>query len=138
MKDYFNLSLEAGDIGKISNLGLAHMGDAVYELLVRAWLCDSGKVTNRGLHAAAIRYVSAPAQARAAETVQGELTDEELAVYKRGRNTRVNSVPQKADVEQYHAATGLETLFGWLYLKGDSQRANFLFCRIMEVCANAS
>lgn len=138
MKDYFNLSLETEDIGKISSLGLAHMGDAVYELLVRSWLCESGKVTNRGLHAAAIRYVSAPAQARAAEAVIGELTDEELAVFKRGRNTKVNSVPQKADVNEYHAATGLETLFGWLFLSGDMQRANSLFCKIMEVCSNAS
>ena len=62
-----------------------------------------------------------------------ELTDEERAVYKRGRNAKVNSVPQHADVAQYHAATGLETLFGWLYLLGRTQRLRELFSKITEV-----
>ena len=61
------------------------------------------------------------------------LTDEERAVYKRGRNAKVNSVPQHADVAQYHAATGLETLFGWLYLLGRTQRLRELFSKITEV-----
>lgn len=138
MTNHFSPRLCSEELNKISSLGLAHIGDAVYELLVRSMLCSSGRITNRGLHAATIKYVSAPAQAKAAELILGELTDEELSVYRRGRNTRVNSVPQKANKSQYHAATGLETLFGWLYLKGDTERANFLFCRITEVSADAT
>ena len=84
-------------------------------------------------HRETVRRVNAPAQARAAETIQPALTDEERAVYKRGRNAKVNSVPQHADVAQYHAATGLETLFGWLYLLGRTQRLRELFSKITEV-----
>ena len=85
------------------------------------------------LHRETVRRVNAPAQARAAEAIQSALTDEERAVYKRGRNAKVNSVPQHADVAQYHAATGLETLFGWLYLLGRTQRLRELFGKITEV-----
>lgn len=119
-------------VNKISVLGLAHMGDAVYELLVRSWLCKNGRVTSRGLHKEAVSYVRAPAQALAAERVLPLLTEEELSVYKRGRNTKVNSVPQNADAAQYHSATGLEALFGWLWLLGRTDRIAQLFKVIME------
>ena len=129
--DYFSLNMDEQSIGSISNLGLAHMGDCVYEIMVRSWLCCHGKVTSRGLHKETVRYVSAPAQAKAVEKIGDMLTEEEAAVYRRGRNTRVNSVPQNADKAQYHAATGLEALFGWLYLKGRRERLNELFAVIM-------
>ena len=127
MTDYFKMEMPAGDIRGISNLGLAHLGDAVYELLVRAWLCERGKATAKGLHRAAIKYVSAPAQAAAAQRILPHLTEDEGAVYRRGRNTRINSVPQNASLEEYHAATALEALFGYLYLKGETARINELF-----------
>ena len=85
------------------------------------------------LHRETVRRVNAPAQARAAEAILPLLTEAEHAVYKRGRNAKVNSVPQHADVAQYHAATGLETLFGWLYLLGRTQRLRELFAVITEV-----
>ncbi len=132
MADYFNLSFEKEDIGKISNLGLAHLGDAVYELMVRSWLCIQGKCTSRGLHSAAITYVSAPAQAKAVRKLLDKFTEEERDVYRRGRNTHVNSVPHSASLEEYHAATGLEALFGYLYLKGRTDRLNELFNEIMS------
>lgn len=132
MTDYFNMNMGDDGIRAISNLGLAHLGDAVYELMVRAWLCGRGKATSKGLHAAAVGYVAAPAQAGAAAKIEEMFTEEELAVFKRGRNTRVNSVPARATLEQYHAATGLEALFGYLYLKGRTERLNELFERIME------
>ncbi len=116
----------------LSNLALAHMGDAVYELLVRAWLCEHGRMTSRGLHREAVRYVSAPAQARAAEVILPLLSEEETQVFRRGRNAKVNSVPQHADAAEYHAATGLESLFGWLYLAGAQERIGELFDKIME------
>jgi len=131
MTDYFHMEMAAGDIGAISNLGLAHLGDAVYELLVRAWLCAQGKATAKGLHRAAVAHVSAPAQARAAAKLLPHLSEAEQAVYRRGRNTRVGTVPQSASLEEYHAATGLEALFGHLYLRGETDRINALFTLIM-------
>lgn len=116
----------------ISNLGLAHMGDAVYEMLVRTWLCTHGRVTSKGLHKETVGYVAAPAQAKAMEKILPLLAEAEAAVYKRGRNTRVHSVPQHANLSEYHAATGLEALFGWLYLRGEIDRVEQLFQVIME------
>ncbi len=132
MTDYFDLDFEAEEIRKISNLGLAHLGDAVYELMVRSWLCIQGKCTSRGLHAAAIKWVSAPAQAEAVKSILPVLTEEEADVYRRGRNAHVNSVPHSATLEEYHAATGLESLFGYLYLRGRRDRLNELFAILME------
>lgn len=130
--DYFKPVLTKEEINGISLLGLAHLGDGVFEVLVRSWLCCHGKVTSRGLHKGTVSYVAAPAQARAAEKIMPYLTDEELAIYKRGRNARVNSVPKNADKAQYHASTGFEALFGWLYLKAETERMNELFAIIMQ------
>ena len=132
MTDYFTEALSEEAVGAISSLGLAHIGDAVYELLIRTWLCRSGRATAKGLHNAAVTYVSAPAQAAAAEALLPHLSEHELAVYRRGRNTRVNSVPRGASHKQYHAATGLETLVGYLYLRGEKTRINELFALIVE------
>lgn len=131
MIDYFNLNFEDEEIRKISNLGLAHLGDAVYELMVRSWLCIHGKSTSRGLHAAAITWVSAQAQAKAIKKLEPILSQEESDVFRRGRNAHVNSIPHSATLEEYHAATGLETLFGYLYLKRRIERLNELFNAIM-------
>ena len=111
---------------------LAHIGDGVYELMVRSYLICEGKTTASNLHKSTVGYVSAPAQAKFIERVMDMLTEEELAVYKRGRNTRVNSVPKNANRAQYHAATGLESLFGWLYLRGEHARLGELFAKMME------
>jgi len=132
MTDYLNLKLDKESIGAVSNLGLAHIGDGVYELMVRSYLICEGKTTASNLHKSTVSYVSAPAQAKFIERVMDMLTEEELAVYKRGRNTRVNSVPKNANRAQYHAATGLESLFGWLYLKGEHARLGELFAKMME------
>ena len=131
MTDYLNVCLTEREIGAVSNLGLAHIGDSVYELLVRSWLVTAGTQTNKRLHAATVEYVSAAAQARAMETLLPHLTEAEQAVYRRGRNTHVHSIPKNADVGAYHAATGLECLFGWLYLNGARQRINELFALII-------
>lgn len=129
--DYFHLS--AGqEINQISSLGLAHLGDAVYELMVRSWLCLHGKATNKGLHKAAITYVSAPAQAQMTEKILPILTQVEQDVFRRGRNSHTAAVPKGASVGQYHTATALEALFGWLYLRGETQRLNELFSLMME------
>ena len=121
------------DVGAFSTLALAHIGDGVYELLMRTALAQSGVTAAAHLHRETVRRVNAPAQAAAITQIQQELTEQELAVFKRGRNAKVNGIPQKAEVSEYHAATGLEALFGWLWLRGDTQRLVELFNRIAEV-----
>lgn len=120
------------EIDKLSTLALAHVGDGVYELLVRTMLCkpDVGRVND--LHKKTVALVKAPAQAAAMERIMPMLTEKELAVYKRGRNTKTHAAPGKASVGEYHSATGLETLFGYLYLRGEYDRIRALFERIME------
>ena len=120
------------ELNQISMLGLAHVGDGVYELLTRSLLCQQGHTGVQELHRLTVARVRADAQARAAEKLLPLLTEEELALYKRGRNAHVHGVPQGASVGEYHAATGLEALFGWLYLLGRQERLNTLFLAAME------
>lgn len=130
--NYFEPHLTPDELRAISAIGLAHMGDAVYETLVRTWLCVHGKATGKELHRATIALVCAQKQAELAQRVLPHLTEEELAVYKRGRNANVHAMPRSATPAQYHAATGLECLMGWLYLRGDKERAEQLFRAMME------
>lgn len=125
--DYFSPDIQTQDINNISMLGLAHVGDAVYELLTRTMLCARGHSSVSELHRLTVARVNAPAQAKAAAKLLPVLSEEELSVYRRGRNTKVNSVPHNADIGQYHAATGIEALFGWLYLHNRKQRISELF-----------
>ena len=130
--DYFHLCAGQDTMEQISVLGLAHLGDGVYELMVRSWLCLHGKATNKGLHKATVHYVAAPAQAERAERILPQLTQEEQDVFRRGRNSHTAAIPKGASVAQYHTATALEALFGWLYLRGETDRLNELFTRMME------
>ena len=130
--DYFHLSVGQDLTDTMSSLALAHLGDGVYELMVRTWLCLKGKATNKGLHRAAVTYVSAPAQAKRVKKILPILTDEEQDVYRRARNSHTAAIPKGASVGEYHAATGLEALFGWLYLQGRTDRLNELFDHIMN------
>ena len=125
--DYFKPDMTQAQINQISMLGLAHIGDGVYELMTRAALCEEGHTAVAELHQLATRRVNAPAQAAAVEKLLPALNEEEIAIYRRGRNAHVNSVPRAANIGQYHAATGLEALFGWLYLQGKCERLNELF-----------
>ena len=135
--DYFHLSNWQDIIEHISALGLAHLGDGVYELMVRTYLCLHGKATNAGLHKAAVKYVAAPAQAKLARAILPLLTEEEQGVYRRGRNSHTAAVPKGATVGEYHAATALESLFGYLYLQGKTDRLNELFDVMMEEADHA-
>ena len=132
MENYFAPNLTSDQLRAISSIGLAHMGDAVFEILVRTWLCEQGKATGKGLHQATIRMVCAESQAEKAERILPLLGEEELAVFKRGRNAHVKSVPGHASRAQYGEATALEALFGWLYLGGQKERINVLFHAMME------
>ena len=132
MENYFEPALTGDELRAISSIGLAHVGDAVFEILVRTWLCAHGKATGKGLHQATIRLVCAESQAEKAECILPLLTEEEHAVFKRRRNAQVHSIPAHASRAQYSEATALESLLGWLYLKGRRERVNELFCRMME------
>ena len=138
MNDYFHIRLADDQIRAISSIGLAHLGDGVYELLVRAWLCAHGRATGKGLHRAAVELVKAPAQAERAERILPLLTEEEAAVYKRGRNAHVHAVPHSASRADYLKATALECLLGDLYLRGRRERINELFTIMMEEEHDAS
>lgn len=130
--DYFRLQVDKEQIGVISNLGLAYLGDSVFEIMIRSWLCLQGKLTSGKLHKAALNYVTAPAQAAMAEKILPLLSEEELEVFRRGRNSKPNSIPKAAKREEYQSATALEALFGWLYLKGETDRLNTLFLVMVE------
>ena len=132
MNDYFDIQLTDDQLRAISSIGLAHMGDAGFENLVRGWLCAHGKATGKGLHQATVAIVRAESQAEKAERILPLLTAEELAVFKRGRNAQVHTVPGHASRAQYGEATALEALLGWLWLKGRRERVNELFCKMME------
>lgn len=132
MDDYFHVKLNPDDIRGISSIGLAHLGDAVYELLVRTYLCAHGKATGKGLHRATVALVRAPEQARRAERILSRLTEEEAAVFRRGRNAQVHTVPRGASRGEYAEATALEALMGYLYLQGRQERINQLFLWMME------
>ena len=132
MENYFHLRLPEDEIRSISSIGLAHLGDAVYELMVRSWLCAHGKATGKNLHRATVELVCAQAQALRAEKILPALTEEELAVFKRGRNANVHTVPHSASRADYLKATALECLLGYLYLHGETERINQLFCMMME------
>ena len=132
MENYFRPELPREHILEISSIGLAHMGDAVFELLVRAWLCAHGGATGRGMHRAAVRLVCAESQAEKAEKILPLLAEEERAVFRRGRNAQVHTVPHHASRAQYGEATALEALLGWLYLRGNLERINELFGAMME------
>ena len=133
MENYFNMNLEKQDIDAISNLGLAHMGDCVYEILCRAYLCTRGDKTVDKLHRDTIHMVKATAQAKFAEKMLPLLTEEELAFYRRGKNAHVHAVPKSCTPAEYAKATGLEALFGALYLAGKTERLNELFKTVMKV-----
>ena len=132
MNEIMNPQMTPEDVNRISMLGLAHVGDGVYELLVRSMLCLDGHLAIQDLHRTTVRYVNAPAQAKAVEKLLPHLSQEEHEIYRRGRNAKVHGVPQNASVAEYHSATGLEALFGWLYLLGRRDRISELFSIIME------
>lgn len=125
--DYLSPELNESEINSISVLGLAYMGDCVYEMLVRSYLISLGHTAALDLHHSAVSLVNAPAQNAFYEKVRDMLSPEEAEIYRRGRNAKVNSVPHRASVAEYHSATGVEALFGWLFLHGRKSRAEELF-----------
>ena len=117
---------------QLSPLTLAFLGDAVFELLVRERFVTNGNPPVAKLQKKTIAVVCASAQSRAIFLLEGLLSEEETDIYKRGRNANGHHVPKNADPVEYRRATGLEALFGYLYLKGEQARIRFLFDHIWE------
>ena len=114
-------------VSELSCAALAYLGDSVLELCVREHLIRQGLSTAAHLNAAAHNFVTAPAQARAMQRILPMLTDEEAAVFRRGRNNIHANVPKRSTVAEYRAATGMECLFAYLYLTKNQARIDELF-----------
>ena len=132
MKDYFDIQLNPTQLRSMSSLALAHMGDCVYEILVRGWLCSGGLEVNGNLHRETVALVRASAQADALDRITPLLTEAEVGVVHRGRNANIHMIPKGASRGEYRKATALEALFGWLYLQHRTERINELFDTIMS------
>ena len=132
MENYFKMNLSDAEIKAISNLGLAHMGDCVFEILCRGYLCARGGKNVGNLHRDTINMVKASSQAKFMDRLLPHLTEEEMAFYRRGKNSHVHAVPKSCTPAEYAKATGLEALFGALYLAGQTDRINELFKLVME------
>lgn len=116
---------------KYNGATLAFVGDAVYGLLVRERLIEPEKPLGE-LHKNSVKYVNANAQSQAFEIIKEHLLEEEISIFRRGRNSKAQNVPKNSKVGDYHKATGLETLFGYLYLEGKKDRILELFNIIWE------
>lgn len=130
--------MEPTALNGLGVLNLAHVGDGVYELLVRDHLARQGAMKLAEQHKRTIAFVSAPAQAAALERLMPLLNEEERKICRRGRNARVHGVPSGCTIAEYHAATALETLFGWLWLAGRPARIAELFEHILEGADDAT
>lgn len=130
LRDSFEL--EKVDIRTYSPLSLAYIGDAVYDLFIRSFVIGKGNTSNNSLHKMSVKYVSAVAQAKIANVIQSELTEDELNIFKRGKNAKPSSGAKNASAKEYHIATGFEALIGYLYLAGNEERIVELVKRGIE------
>ena len=132
MENLFQMNFTREQVNGISNLGLAHIGDGVYELLCRSYLVNKGGKTVLKLHNETVQLVKAPTQAKFADKIKPILTEEEMDYFRRGKNAHTHAAPKAASAKEYAMATGLECLFGALYLMGRKDRLNELFHMMME------
>ncbi len=131
------LSDEKPDLRLINPLTLAFVGDGVYEMLAREQVVRKfTSLSAKKLHALTVEMVCASAQCRGFEKIEPLLTEQEMNVFKRGRNASGVTAPKHTHVSVYRVATGVEALFGWLYLSGESERIRELFEIILDVDTN--
>jgi ribonuclease-3 family protein len=123
------------DVDQLNALALAYMGDAVYEQAVREHLLRSGRVKPNTLHRLSTTFVSAKAQAVVLKRLTEEefLSEEELAIMRRGRNAKSGSVPKNTDVQTYNFSTAFEAVLGWLYLKERQDRVDEIVRYAIEI-----
>lgn len=121
------------DVRAYSPLTLAYMGDAIYDLIIRSVIVERANRSANDLHKKVIRYVKAETQAKMIQALQEELTEDEEAVYKRGRNAKSYTTAKNATMSDYRKATGFEALMGFLYLTGQTDRLLYLVKRGIEL-----
>ena len=114
------------DVRAYSPLTLAYIGDAVYDLVIRSIVVERANRAANELHKRTVKYVQAGVQAAMIEALTAELTEDEAAVYKRGRNAKANTSAKNASIQDYRKATGFEALIGFLYLTGQTDRLLYL------------
>lgn len=124
------------DLQVVSMQTLAFIGDAVYNVYVRSYLAASSTEKTGKLHKKSVNFVSAKAQSKLIDMLIDILNEEEIAVYKRGRNTNINTVSKNVDVVEYKKATGFEALLGYLYIKQEKERLDFLVNKCIEYIEN--
>ena len=132
MENLFEIKMTPAQVKEITNLGLAHIGDGVYELLCRSYLVSKGGKTVLKLHKDTVELVKAPTQAKFADKLKPMLTEEEMDFFRRGKNAHTHAAPKSATPQEYAKATGFETLFGAMYLLGRKERLMELFALCME------
>ena len=132
MENYFQMNFTPAQVKELSSTGLAHVGDGVYELLCRSYLCVKGDRTVLRLHKDTVALVKAPTQAKYMEKILPHLTEQEQDWFRRGKNAHSHAAPKSATPQEYAKATGFETLFGALYLLGRRDRLMELFAICME------
>ena len=132
VENYLQMNWDVRQVNTLSSLGLAHMGDGVYELMCRTYLCEKGDQTVLKLHKDTVQLVKAPTQAAFADKIKPLLTEEEIGFFRRGKNAHTHAAPKSASRIEYAKATGLEALFGALYLLGRIERLNELFAIMMK------
>ena len=131
------LSDEKPDLRLINPLTLAFVGDCVYEMLAREQVVrEHTSLSAKKLHALTVEMVRATAQSHGFEIIEPVLTEQELNIFKRGRNAGGVTAPKHTSTAQYRTATGVEALFGWLYLSGEQKRIKELFLMILDGVSN--
>lgn len=121
------------DIRTYSPLSLAYIGDAVYDLMVRTIVVLKGNTSNEKLHKTSVKYVSARAQAKIIDSLKDELSEDEAAIYRRGKNSKPSSTAKNATLSEYLRATGFEALIGYLYLMNRQERIIELVKKGIEI-----
>ncbi len=130
-----NMSFNKGNVNELSPSTLAFVGDAVYGLMARSFIASVNRPSGE-LHALSVKYVCAGAQAKGAKAILGNLSESEASVFRRGRNFHTKNTPKSATGGEYHLATALECLFGYLYLSDNTVRAEELFSLIIKALDN--
>lgn len=118
--DFFQISQK--EINSYSPLTLAYLGDAVFEIVIRTIIVEKKSGTVKSLHRQSSDLVNAKAQAELMSRIMDALTEQEISIYKRGRNAKSHSVAKNANIHDYRNATGFEALMGYLYLNGEMER----------------
>jgi ribonuclease-3 family protein len=132
--DLLKGSFTKQDARNLNPLVLAFVGDGIYEIFVRTFIVSQNREMNvHKLHVKAISFVKAHAQSEFMKAIIDELTEEEMNIYKRGRNAKSATVPKNANVGEYRIATGFEALFGYLYLTEQKDRINYFFEEIVKI-----